>query len=144
VGKGDNRRPCLVPKEQYNQNFESVFGTKKLNVMSEEERQELNRDRDREAGGDVPTDGHEGRDLHAATGRNDASDEPSSWEDGPFWQGPGYQGEYTCPHGVGHGNHIHGCDGCCSRPDFPLKSAMRITGVPNDMKTEEPLREGPS
>lgn len=38
----------------------------------------------------------------------------------PFWIGPGYRGEYQCPHGVGHGNHIHGCDGCCSLPDFPL------------------------
>ena len=28
--------------------------------------------------------------------------------------------EYVCEHGVGHGNHIHGCDGCCRRSDFPL------------------------
>jgi len=42
----------------------------------------------------------------------------------PFWTGPGYRGEYNCPHGVGHGLHIHGCDGCCSRPDFPLKGAV--------------------
>jgi hypothetical protein len=27
--------------------------------------------------------------------------------------------EYLCEHGVGHGNHIHGCDGCCSRKDYP-------------------------
>jgi hypothetical protein len=27
--------------------------------------------------------------------------------------------EWKCEHGVGHGNHIHGCDGCCSRGDFP-------------------------
>ena len=39
-----------------------------------------------------------------------------------FWIGPGYRGEYNCPHGVGHGNHVHGCDGCCSRPDFPLRA----------------------
>ena len=29
--------------------------------------------------------------------------------------------EWLCEHGVGHGNHIHGCDGCCSREDFPLR-----------------------
>ena len=28
--------------------------------------------------------------------------------------------EYICEHEVGHGNHVHGCDGCCSRDDFPL------------------------
>ena len=27
--------------------------------------------------------------------------------------------EWNCPHGVGHGNHVHGCDGCCGRADFP-------------------------
>jgi hypothetical protein len=41
----------------------------------------------------------------------------------PFWTGPGYRGEYQCPHDVGHGNHIHGCDGCCDRDDFPLNAA---------------------
>jgi hypothetical protein len=39
--------------------------------------------------------------------------------DGPYWQLSGYRGEWSCPHGVGHGNHIHGCDGCCQRADFP-------------------------
>lgn len=41
----------------------------------------------------------------------------------PYWNGPGYRGEYTCPCGVGHGNHIHGCCGlkCCTREDFPLR-----------------------
>ena len=29
--------------------------------------------------------------------------------------------EWLCEHGVGHGNHIHGCDGCCSDPSFPGK-----------------------
>ena len=28
--------------------------------------------------------------------------------------------EYICSHGVGHGDHIHGCDGCCSKKDYPL------------------------
>lgn len=29
--------------------------------------------------------------------------------------------EYICEHGVGHGNHVHGCCGfrCCSRKDYP-------------------------
>jgi len=39
-----------------------------------------------------------------------------------FWTYSGYRGEYSCPHGVGHGNHIHGCDGCCQRDDFPLRN----------------------
>jgi hypothetical protein len=43
----------------------------------------------------------------------------------PFWTGPGYRGEYQCPHGVGHGNHIHGCDGCCERPDYPLRGKLK-------------------
>ncbi len=42
----------------------------------------------------------------------------------PFWTGPGYRGEYRCPHGIGHGNHVHGCDGCCSRDDFPLREKV--------------------
>jgi len=38
-----------------------------------------------------------------------------------FWQRSGHRGEWSCPHGVGHGNHVHGCcgEGCCSRDDFP-------------------------
>lgn len=54
--------------------------------------------------------------------RNEADEEPSSWEDEPFWQKSSYRGEFTCPHGVGHGNHVHGCCGfkCCQRNDFPL------------------------
>ncbi len=39
-----------------------------------------------------------------------------------FWQScPRADGrmEWTCPHGVGHGEHDHGCDGCCSRDDYP-------------------------
>jgi len=26
--------------------------------------------------------------------------------------------EYACPHGVGHGYDIHGCDGCCAHISF--------------------------
>lgn len=83
MGKGSKRRPCQVPKEQYDKNFEAVFGKKLLNVMSDE-------------------------------------DQAKRF---PFWTGPGYQGEYNCPHGCGHGNHRHGCCEfhCCTREDFPLK-----------------------
>lgn len=34
--------------------------------------------------------------------------------------------EYVCEHGVGHGEHIHGCDGCCSREDYPSGTSMTI------------------
>ena len=38
----------------------------------------------------------------------------------PFvWAYSGYRKEWYCPHGVGHSNRIHGCDGCCTRHDFP-------------------------
>jgi len=35
--------------------------------------------------------------------------------------------EYTCEHGVGHGNHVHGCCGysCCMRKDFPLNKGKK-------------------
>jgi hypothetical protein len=43
--------------------------------------------------------------------------------DTDYWTDPGYRGEFNCPHGVGHGNHIHGCceEQCCQRADFPLR-----------------------
>lgn len=42
----------------------------------------------------------------------------------PIWTSSGYRGEYTCPCGVGHGNHVHGCCGeqCCQRNDYPLRA----------------------
>jgi hypothetical protein len=36
--------------------------------------------------------------------------------------------EYNCEHGVGHGNHVHGCDGCCRRGDCPLNSGVEPKG----------------
>jgi hypothetical protein len=30
--------------------------------------------------------------------------------------------EHVCEHGVGHGDHVHGCDGCCQRKDYPLRT----------------------
>ena len=47
---------------------------------------------------------------------NNEEDQP---ERDPYWVLSGHRGEWECPHGVGHGNHIHGCDGCCKRDDFP-------------------------
>lgn len=41
MGKGDKRRPCLVPKDEYDARFDSVFGPKKPNLMSEEDRKAL-------------------------------------------------------------------------------------------------------
>jgi len=139
MSKGSGRRPCQLTREEEEQQWIDAFGPRPIpNVMSDVDRESLkdyltelhnredSNDRDREAGGDVPSDGHESRNLHAE-GTNPEMQ-------GPFWIGPGYHDEYTCPHGVGHGNHIHGCDGCCSREDFPGRSAMKITKVPNNMK----------
>ena len=43
------------------------------------------------------------------------------WEKSPRANG---RMEWLCEHGIGHGNHIHGCDGCCSRDDFPGKDYL--------------------
>jgi len=57
----------------------------------------------------------------------------------PYWTGPGYRGEYQCPHGVGHGNHTHGCDGCCDRDDFPLRGKVPPEAYPPDHPVEGDL-----
>lgn len=133
MSKGSSRRPCQVPREQEEAAWERVFGKKKLNVMSDEDRgmmslKEILRvtasdgvhdDRDRETGGDVPADGHDSQDLHGA-GVPIVAGGDEIPERVPFWIKPEPWGEYYCPHGVGHGNHVHGCDGCCARTDFPL------------------------
>lgn len=162
MSKGSNRRPCQLTREEEEQRWIDAFGPRPIpNVMSTADRESLrdyltelhdredldwqfertreNEQRDRETGGDVPADGHEGGDLHAkgpelprtdpAIEALDAAEATRRYNES-FWHGPDYRGEYTCPHGVGHGNHIHGCDGCCSRDDFPGQSAMRITNVP--------------
>jgi hypothetical protein len=58
-----------------------------------------------------------------------------------FWTGPGYRGEYQCPHGVGHGNHIHGCDGCCERDDFPLNAVNIKTTRKHEKKLDRKKNE---
>lgn len=45
MSKGDWRRPQQVPDEQVAATWEAVFGEKKLNIMSEEERREFERER---------------------------------------------------------------------------------------------------
>ena len=35
MGKGDNRRPSSIPKAEYDENFESIFGKKKLNIWED-------------------------------------------------------------------------------------------------------------
>ena len=42
--------------------------------------------------------------------------------------------EYICEHGVGHGNHVHGCDGCCSREDFPLNKKGKDDNISRNTK----------
>jgi hypothetical protein len=39
-----------------------------------------------------------------------------SWTPSPRYDG---RMEWLCEHGVGHGQHIHGCDGCCSNEYYP-------------------------
>lgn len=67
------------------------------------------------AGGAVPADEDGRGDVHAEGQKPEGGDS--------FWTQTGYRGEWACPHGVGHGNHVHGCCGygCCSRDDFPLR-----------------------
>lgn len=45
---------------------------------------------------------------------------------------PRYDGrmEWNCEHGVGHGNHVHGCDRCCSLPDYPGVISCPFCGKP--------------
>lgn len=34
--------------------------------------------------------------------------------------------EFSCRHGVGHSTGVHGCDGCCSDPNFPPTKANNL------------------
>lgn len=47
MSKGDWRRPQQAPDEEVAATWERVFGKKKLNIMTEEERAELEREKDR-------------------------------------------------------------------------------------------------
>lgn len=46
MGKGDWRRLSQVPPEVVAENWEAVFGKKKLNIMSDEERVQMEREKD--------------------------------------------------------------------------------------------------
>jgi len=68
---------------------------------------------------------------------------PTIWvEYYKFWRGPGYRGEYQCPHGVGHGRHIHSCDGCCKRWDFPLSDANLEATKAKETKHDDVFKSG--
>jgi hypothetical protein len=41
MGKGSGRRPCQVDKKQFEDNYDAIFGLKKMNVVSDAEREEL-------------------------------------------------------------------------------------------------------
>ena len=50
-------------------------------------------------------------------------------KDKSLWKWPIYPKrdgklEYSCRHGIGHGG-VHGCDGCCSDPNFPIPAKGR-------------------
>ncbi len=141
MSKGSRPRPCN--KQRFDENYNRVFGSKKLNVW-----------RDAPPKGD--SDGIQGSAGDGTRDRADSrrvtgmSQEPGGASDSQaaepvaspprgncypplgehpldtdYWTYSGYRGEFTCPHGVGHGNHIHSCDGCCSRDDFPLRKDKR-------------------
>jgi hypothetical protein len=44
--------------------------------------------------------------------------------------------EYSCRHGVGHSNGVHGCDGCCSDPNFPGRTPTIAIDWNEDGKQE--------
>jgi hypothetical protein len=108
MGKGDNVRPHN--KERFDESFERIFGKKELKTWD-------------------PGDGDHSEDdfldmLDALQELAPGEEElvTLKTEDDPFWEDcPRADGrmEWLCPHGIGHGNHIHGCDGCCERDDYP-------------------------
>jgi len=50
-----------------------------------------------------------------------------------YWIKRNYRNEWTCEHGIGHGNHIHGCDGCCRGENYPGKQVIKMI-VPGDLQ----------
>jgi hypothetical protein len=141
MSKGSGVRPHN--KKKFDKEYERVFGAKPLNVWQdappkEEEPndgiqgsaedgtcnpsdsgcpaympQESGGEFDPQTGTVVETSRHGTRRTVRATRPPDTD----------YWTYTGYRGEFACPCGVGHGNHIHGCcpNGCCQRDDFPLR-----------------------
>lgn len=140
MSKGSHFRP--YNKQRFDENYARVFGPKKLNVWQsapskEETPSGIQGDtkdgmRDWSDGGrtaQVPQEPGGVLDSQAAEPvasppRGNRQAPPGKHPlDTDHWTWSGYRGEYTCPHGVGHGNHIHGCceERCCTRADFPLR-----------------------
>lgn len=133
MSKGSRPRPCN--KQRFDSEYERIFGKRKLNVW-EEPPDGIQGDPgdgacDQADGGQdssVPVEpapggaDPEATELVASsrlgTRRTVRIKKP---KDTDYWTYTGYRGEYACPHGIGHGNHFHSCDGCCKRDDFPLK-----------------------
>lgn len=125
MSKGSHRRPSSLSTKERNERYESVFGAKLPNVMSNKDRAAVGLPSDdaqpiADPADPVPCRSCASRDTYVDGGHIFCNE---CLHNGPFWKGPGYRGEYSCPHGVGHGNHVHGCCGykCCTRPDFPLR-----------------------
>jgi len=132
MSKGSRPRPCN--KEKFDAEYERIFGKKKLNVWKDppdgiqgDAGNGTGDSADRGRADDVPEEPRRGPDPQTeelvassrhGTRRTTRAKRPP---DTDYWTYTGYRGEYACPHGIGHGNHIHGCDGCCKRDDFPLK-----------------------
>lgn len=53
----------------------------------------------------------------------DVEEGKMEWEPCPRADG---RMEWLCECGIGHGNHVHGCCGCCSRGDYPGRSVEEV------------------
>ncbi len=141
MSKGSRFRPCN--KKQFDKNYARVFGSKKLNVWQGAPPEEDSNGIQGNTGDGTRDSADSGRatDVPEKSGREPDSQAAEPMESPPcgncypppgehpldtnYWTWSGYREEYTCPHGVGHGDHVHGCDGCCTRDDFPLKRKVR-------------------
>jgi len=44
--------------------------------------------------------------------------------------------EYACPHGIGHGEEIHGCDGCCGHSSYAQRVERQVKTKPYKVAVE--------
>ncbi len=143
MSKGSRPRPCN--KQRFDENYARVFSPKRLNVWRDAPPKEVpdgiqgntgdgTRDRadsgriaqvPQEPGGQLDSQVEGPMASPPLRNRRAALDKHPL--DTDYWTYSGYQGEFTCPHGVGHGNHIHGCceEHCCTRADFPLRETKQ-------------------
>lgn len=132
MGKGSGRRPSSISRSDMASKWDAAFGPRAIETAAtprsayHEEDQQL-RDQAYCAYCHRPVEGPE---FSVCTGcakclEDDRIMDPveAKSERDPYWIKSSHRGEYTCPCGVGHGNHVHGCCGksCCSRPDYPLR-----------------------